>query len=84
MISLSTTAEGGFEGDQFAPGSSVDSGVDAVGCTGPEEGNYYFDGGADNVNITVEADPTGPSRLFHYRADYSGQGYTEGSFVLSM
>lgn len=84
MISLSTSVEGGFEGDQFEPGDSVNTEVYATGCTGPDHGNYVFDGGAENVSIVVEAGPTETSRLFHYRADFSGQGYTEGSFVLTM
>lgn len=82
MIRLSTSDEGGFESDNFAPGTTHTSGVQATGCTGPSHGNYDFDGGAQNVTISVEAGPTDNSRLFHYFAEFTTEGYTEGSFVL--
>ena len=84
MIRLETSDEGGFESDNFAPGTSHTADVSAVGCTGPTHGNYNFDGGADTVTITVEPGPTDDSRLFHYFAEFSTEGHTEGSFVLYM
>jgi len=89
MIGLTTYAEGGFEGDAFAPGSTVtleDGQVDAQGCTGPEHGDWDFDGYAEVVEITVEEGPTPSSRLFHFRAVYTQDdgGTTEGSFVLEL
>jgi len=82
MIALSTSAPGGLEGDAFAPGSDTTGQVDAQGCTGPDEGDYIFDGFANDIDVTVEPGPSDNSRLFHYRADFGSEGYTEGSFVL--
>jgi len=90
MIALTTYEEGGFEGDAFLPGNTVTledgAGLDAQGCTGPEHGNWDFDGHAEVVEITVEEGPTPSSRLFHFRAVYSQSdgGTTEGSFVIEL
>lgn len=84
MIRLSTSDEGGFESDNFAPGTTHTADVNATGCTGPSHGSYIFDGGAQNVTVTVEPGPTDNSRLFHYFAEFRTEGHTEGSFVLYM
>ncbi|MBX3269186.1 MAG: hypothetical protein KF729_02930 [Sandaracinaceae bacterium] len=86
MLALSTSEEGGFEGEAFEPGSQLDTengdSLGAVGCTGPSHGNWDFDGGADRVVVEVEEGPALNTRLIHFRAEFSGQGVTEGSFVL--
>jgi hypothetical protein len=84
MIRLETSDPDGFESDNYRPGSTHTEDVSAVACTGPSHGNYDFDGGAATVSMTVEEGPTPDSRLFHYFAEFSSQGHTEGSFVLYM
>jgi len=71
-----------FEGAAFAVDTDTTGSVDAIGCTGPEHGRYVFDGGANSVRVRVEPGPDENSRLFHVRAEFDGQGYTEGGFVL--
>ncbi len=80
---------GDLAGPAFAPGTrrTFTSGVwegdeptvSVTGCSGPEYGNYTFDGPSQNVEIAVEALP-GSARRMHYVATFSDGTTTTGSF----
>lgn len=84
MSSISVT--GDLAGAAFAPGThrvftsgtySADENVSVIGCSGPEYGNYTFDGPADEVTIDV-TDLGGGQRRMSFVARY-GSETTRGS-----
>jgi hypothetical protein len=84
MIRISTTAPEGFDSPIFAPGSTVrleDGVIGALGCSGPGEYVFEFDGPPEQLELNVEEGPTEGSRLFHFRAVYPDGQHAEGGFV---
>jgi hypothetical protein len=84
MSSINVT--GDLAGAAFAPGThrvftsgtySESNNVSVIGCSGPEYGNYTFDGPADEVTIDV-TDLGGGLRRMSFEARFGGE-LTTGS-----
>lgn len=80
---------GDLAGPAFAPGThrtfttgvweDGEPTVTVTGCSGPEYGNYTFDSSQGDVEISVEALPTGMRRM-HYAVTFQDGATTTGSF----
>jgi hypothetical protein len=79
---------GDLAGPAFAPGTrrtfttgvyDGDAAVSVTGCSGPEFGNYTFDGEAEDVEISVQSLPSGMRRMSYEVRFYDG-AVTRGSF----
>lgn len=79
---------GDLAGPAFAPGTrrtfttgvyDGEAAVSVTGCSGPEFGNYTFDAGTGDVEISVQSLPSGMRRMSYEVRFYDG-AVTRGSF----
>jgi hypothetical protein len=96
MISLSVSGDydplsGEYEPAAFEdlePGTHLDSSepsditVQAIGCSGPNHGEYVFDGAAERVVVDVEQGAQADERLVHFSAEYADGQVAYGSFAI--
>lgn len=86
------TVYGGLLNPMFTPGmtatfntqSNTGVGVQVLGCSGPQRGNYTFDHSATQVTVHVEAGPRDNSRRMTFDANFqgpTGPQVVHGSFV---
>ena len=85
----SINISGDLAGPAFAPGthrvftSAVyeegEPTISVTGCSGPEYGNYTFDASAGDVEITVQALPSGMRRM-DFTVTFHDGTTTHGSF----
>ena len=76
--------EGGLQHQDLVPGAHLEftgysyqgtaNGLymSVIGCSGPSEGNWYFDQSADDLVVDVSATPEGTTVL-DFQAEFSGQ-----------
>jgi hypothetical protein len=85
--------EGGVDNPALTPGASFHfDGVEQVGgvylyvtgCSGPREGSWMFDSGADDVTLDVSEGSTPDTLRMDFDATFTGSGTTEGSFEVGV
>src|SRR3990172_9514092 len=81
--------EGGVDNPALVPGARFhfdgyggggDVHLYVTGCSGPREGSWVFDAGADDVTLEVQAGSTPDTLRMIFDASFAGNGTTEGSF----
>ena len=85
--------EGGLDHPALTPGASLhfdgyegEQGlyIYVTGCSGPREGSWLFDSGAEQVNVDVSEGSTPGTLRMDFDATFTGNGTTEGSFEVQV
>ena len=92
-VMSSINVSGDLAGSSFAPGthrtyinglatdgSDGGTSVSVTGCSGPEYGNYTYDRGADQIEISVDQ-LAGNARRMNYTLTFDDGAVTRGSVV---
>lgn len=86
--------QGGIDHPSIVPGASFhfrggygsDQGISmsVTGCSGPREGSWEFDAGADDVTLEVEEGSLPGTLRMDFVSTFSGSGSTDGSFEVQV